>query len=647
MTSRRVTKVALAVGWGMALSGAVFAQQATLNTAVQQAVLSNPEVLQKWHAYQAAGNEREVAAGGYLPRVDLSAGIGRENRDDPIMRRDFTRHGATLSLTQMLYDGFATRSEVRRLDHARQVRLFELVDASETAALEASRAYLDVLRYRKLVALAEENYVRHRAVYEQIQKKAQAGVARRVDLEQAAGRLALAEANLLTETSNLHDVSARYQRLVGEMPAKDMAAVPSLATQLPADAGAAMQAVQARNPAIKAAIENVRAAHAAAEGRKAAYQPRFDLRLRNERGSDLNGYLGSTDNKTAEVVMTWNLFNGFSDQARARQYADQLNVARDIRDKTCRDVRQTAAIAYNDTRKLAEQLTYLDQHQLSTEKARDAYRKQFDIGQRSLLDLLDTENELFQARRAYVNAEHDLLIARARTHASQGTLLAALGLSRVARDEAPEPADWSAGGDAAERCPPEAPTLFVVDKQKLNERAAEFLKESQAAEGATGGAAARAQAATAAPAAAAGAMAGAPGLASAGGGAIAPGTADRELFEALKAWARAWSARDLPAYFGFYAPDFQPQRGSRGQWERERRRIIGEAEKIKLDLSDVKIETKDDGRAVTTFAQAYQSPIYRDVVFKTLEWRKADDRWRIVREVPAVPPAMRPMSSRD
>lgn len=648
MASRRMTNLALAVVWGMALSGAVLAQQATLNTAVQQAVLSNPEVLQKWHAFQAAGNEKAAAAGGYLPRVDLSAGIGRENRDDPVMRRDFTRHGATLSLTQMLYDGFATRSEIRRLDHARQVRLFELVDASETAALEASRAYLDVLRYRKLVSLAEENYVRHRAVYEQIQKKAQAGVARRVDLEQAAGRLALAEANLLTETSNLHDVSARYQRLIGEMPAKDMAAAPPLAANLPADAAAAMLAVQARNPAIKAAIENVRAAHAAAEGRKAAYQPRLDLRLRNERGSDLNGYLGSTDNKTAEVVMTWNLFNGFSDQARARQYADLLDVARDVRDKTCRDVRQTAAIAYNDTRKLVEQLTYLDQHQLSTEKARDAYRKQFDIGQRSLLDLLDTENELFQARRAYVNAEHDLLIARARTHASQGTLLQALGLSRVARDEAPEPADWSAEGDAAERCPPEAPTLLAVDKQKLNERAAEFLRESQAAESAAGGAAARATApAMAAPAVSAGAMAGAPGATPAGGGAAPAGVGDMELSEALKGWARAWSSRDLPAYLAFYAPDFQPQRGSRGFWESERKRIIGEAVQIKLDVSDVKVEMKDGGRAVTTFAQAYQSPIYRDVVIKTLEWRKTDGRWLIVREVPAVPPAMRPMSSRD
>ena len=70
----------------------------------------------------------------------------------------------------------------------------------------------------KLVALAEENYVQHRSVFEQIQRKVQAGAGRRVDFEQASGRLALAESNLLTETANLHDVSARYQRIVGETP---------------------------------------------------------------------------------------------------------------------------------------------------------------------------------------------------------------------------------------------------------------------------------------------------------------------------------------------------------------------------------------------------------------------------------------------
>jgi adhesin transport system outer membrane protein len=619
MLSRRNARIVLIIGMGLAatFSPAVLAQQDTLKSAAQKAVLGSPEVLQKWHAYQAADNEKDGAFGGYLPRVDLTAGVGRENRDDPIMVKDYTRRSTTLSLTQMLYDGFATRNEVKRLDHARQVRFFELLDASETVALEASRAYLDVLRYRKLVALAEENYVRHRAVFEQIQKKAQAGVARRVDLEQASGRLALAESNLLTETSNLHDVSARYQRLIGEIPGRGMADVPPLTNGLPTDTEKTLSAALNSNPAILAAIENLRAADAAAAVRKAAYQPRLDLRLRNDRGSDLNGYSGSTDNRTAELVLTWNLFNGLSDLARSRQYADQINVTKDLRDKTCRDVRQTAAIAFNDTRKLVEQLTYLDQHQLSTEKARDAYRKQFDIGQRTLLDLLDTENETFQAKRAYANAEHDLLIAQARTQASFGNLLPTLGLTRLAQDDVPYPTDWKVEGDGAERCPAEGPTLFAEDKQALNARAAEFLRESMPPVDAP----------------------------VAGGGAPVPTSgSDREFAEALKAWAQAWMTRDIQRYLGFYSPTFTPAHGrSRAAWTADRKRIIGTANVVKLDLSGIKVDRNGPDRVTTRFVQAYQSPIYRDVVTKALAWRNVDGKWLIESET--ADQAMRPIST--
>lgn len=596
--------LAIALGFASVCSTAAFAQQDTLKSVAQKAVLGSPEVLQKWHAYQAADNEKDVAAGGYFPRVDLTTGIGREERDDPNLVRDYTRRSTTLSLTQMLYDGFATSNEVSRLDHARQVRLFELLDASETVALEAARAYIDVLRFRKLVALAEENYVRHRAVFDQIQRKAQAGVARRVDLEQASGRLALAESNLLTETSNLHDVSARYQRLVGETPARDLAGRPVLANGFPADSATALQAAMNRNPAIQGAIENLRAADAAVGVRRAAYQPRLDLRLKNERGADINGYVGSTDNRTAELVLTWNLFNGMSDMARSRQSVDQVNVAKDLRDKACRDVRQTASIAFNDTRKLAEQLTYLDQHQLATEKARDAYRKQFDIGQRTLLDLLDTENELFQAKRAYVNADHDLLIAQARGQASMGNLLKALDISRVGKDQVADPSDWKAEGDAAEHCPAEAPIALAADKTALNVRAAEFLRES------------------------------APVADTTVVSTVAAAT-ERDLAEALKGWAQAWMTRDVPRYLGYYAPTFVPAQGrNQAAWKADRERIIGSAKMVKLDISGIKVTSKDADTATTTFIQAYQSPVFRDVVTKALEWRKVDGKWLIQRELP-------------
>ncbi|MBI5908260.1 MAG: TolC family protein, partial [Burkholderiales bacterium] len=179
----------------------------------QKALLKSPDELSRWHNFQAADNDTPAAQGGDFPRFDITLDSGREHGQSQINNYGVNTKNITFTLTQMLYDGFATRNEVRRLSNAQLARYYELLDASETAALEAVRVFYDVSRQRRLFELTEDNYVRHRTAYEQIKLKVAAGVGRRVDLEQAAGRLALSESNLTVDNANVHDVSARFQRV--------------------------------------------------------------------------------------------------------------------------------------------------------------------------------------------------------------------------------------------------------------------------------------------------------------------------------------------------------------------------------------------------------------------------------------------------
>lgn len=447
----------------------------------QKALLNNPDVLSRWHNFQAATDETNVAFGGYLPRLDMSIDSGREHGQSQINNYGVNTKSITFTLTQMLYDGFATRNEVRRLTNVQLTRYYELLDASETAALDAARAYYDMLRQRRLYELTEDNYVRHRTAYEQIKLKVAAGVGRRVDLEQAAGRLALSEANLVVDNANVHDASARFQRIIGELPPAALRKSPSqnkLAGQILPNAAAAILSVAVEyHPAVLAAVENVRSARYDLYGRWAKYQPTVDLSISQNHGKNLGGVDGFTSNASAKVTMNWNLFSGGSDSARSSQYAERLNSARDLRDKACRDVRMNLEIAYNDISKLQEQIKYLDQHQLSIEKARTAYQKQFDIGQRTLLDLLDTENELYQARRSYVNAEYDLAIAHVRTLAGMGKLVSSLGITRLETSDLPEL--MGIGSDGAENCPADPATALIINKDELDARA---ISEAKAAD---------------------------------------------------------------------------------------------------------------------------------------------------------------------
>jgi len=379
--------------------------------AARKAVASNPEVQARWNGFKAAGNERDVARGGFLPQLDLTASLGRESRVSPARPGggSYDFNATQLTLNQMLFDGLFTASEAKRLGYAKLTRYYELAEASETAALEAVRAYADVVRYRELVDAATQNYVEHKQATGQVEERANAGVGRRVDVEQANGRLALAESNLLTELTNLHDVSASYLRIVGERPPGNLPPLPEsfkLGT-LPASTDALMRDGLQGSPVLNAAVENVRASAMAIESRKAAYMPRLDLRAYSSRNNDIGGIPGNTRVNGVELVLNYNLFRGGADKARERQAVDQKEQARDLQEKACRDLRQTLSIAYSDVRSLSEQQRYLDQHRLSTEKSREAYRQQFDIGQRTLLDLLDSQNEYFEATRAYINARHN------------------------------------------------------------------------------------------------------------------------------------------------------------------------------------------------------------------------------------------------
>lgn len=466
-----VTAMAMAVVamWGAGASAQPLPQP--LIEVARKAVVSNPEIQSKWHNFTAADHEKDYAKSGYRPQVDLIASAGRQwtrNRPDLTSNLDYYRNSMGITLTQMLFDGFYTKNEVQRLSYAKLVRYYELLEASETISLEAIRAYADVAKQLELAEAAKANYVEHKLITQLIEERADAGVSRRVDLEQATGRLALAESNLITEISNLHDVSARYLRIIGERPAQNVPPLPERLklTGVPTTGTQAMSQGLVNSPTINAAYENVRAARTQIESRKAGYYPRLDFRAGQTMNNNYQGTSGNWSDSYMELVLNYNVYRGGADLAREKQAIELQYQARDLQEKACRDVRQTLAIAYNDVVRLTDQLNYLDQHRLSTEKARQAYRQQFEIGQRTLLDMLNTQNEYFEASRAYTNARYNHILAQARTLSSMGKLTASLGVTRPDQPTASDAGQDRGDLPPEELCPFDLPPILTVDKAK-------------------------------------------------------------------------------------------------------------------------------------------------------------------------------------
>lgn len=409
---------------------------ATLSEVVGKALETHPLVRLQAEERLAREEELKQARAGYGPSIDLTAGVGRERSSNSTTRangdddRYFTRQERAVTLRQMVFDGFATPSEVDRQQARVSSSALALHGKAEEVALRTVEVYLEVLRRQELLELARENLAAHQTTHDQIRLRVESGVSRRADLDQVTGRLALAMANVLSEEANLNDARANYQREVGNLP-ETLERPDDGDLRVPSTLDQAIATALAQHPVLASAEADVKAAEAQHAAARSPLYPRLDLELRNSWNDNLDGQRGDNDDRSVILQMRYNLFNSGADNARLRQTAHQINQAREVRNDTRRQVIESVRLSWNQYQSIDAQMDHLKTHVEAARRSRDAYRKQFNIGKRTLLDLLDSENEVFEASRAWVNARYDRLFAYFRVQQGMASLLPTLGLAPV------------------------------------------------------------------------------------------------------------------------------------------------------------------------------------------------------------------------
>ena len=420
---------ALAIA-GLASSFSVPLSAVTLQEAVERTLTSNPDVQVDVKQRLARNYELEQAKGGYYPTLDLVAGAGRErsrNATTDEKWKTLTRREAGLIANQLLFDGMYTSSEVDRQTARVNAQAHRVKGVSQNAAADAVEAYIEVLRRQSLVKLADENLKVHERIFDQIKARTESGVGSRADLAQISARVALARSNTVVEETNLRDAETNYSRVVGEAP-MDLQPVPSMKGEMPASREEAVEKAIANNAILQSAAADIRAAQAQREASKSTYYPRVDLELSRTWNEDVQGYEGDEDYMAAMVNMRWNLYNGGRDQARERENAERVSEAKEVRNRTYRQVEESIRLAWAAYQASENQVEYLRLRAEESVNTRDAYAKQFRLGQRSLLDLLNTENEVFDAQRNQSDNRYDGLLAQYRLLRGMSVLTDVLGI---------------------------------------------------------------------------------------------------------------------------------------------------------------------------------------------------------------------------
>jgi adhesin transport system outer membrane protein len=418
----------------------------SLEQAVAYSLDTNPEIQAAFTRFKVSEKQVEQAEAGYYPTIDLTGGIGYEYTDSPSTRRSadgddseqLARRELGANLTQSLFSGFSTSSEVDRTSYATSAEQWRLHAVAEDLALEIAKVYLSLIQAEELVSLSEKNLESHTAIYDQIKERTDSGFSSKADLSQISGRLAQAQSNLIAAKNNYLDAKTSFYSVVNQAPENLVIPQPDR-NFLPATEAEGLELALKNNPSVSAASNDIESAHAQYESAKSTYYPEFtfevdanfDDNIDGEDGYNGVSNVGSQNNDVAAMLrFKYNLFAGGKDKAYIKETAYKISEAKALNMSAHRDVTEGFKLSWDAYQQLNLQKKYIQMHVVSSKDTQEDYKEQFKVGQRSLLDLLDTENELYQARQDYLDAEFSEITAQYRVLHSMGTLLDSLRVTR-------------------------------------------------------------------------------------------------------------------------------------------------------------------------------------------------------------------------
>ncbi|MEM9205982.1 MAG: TolC family outer membrane protein [Pseudomonadota bacterium] len=427
----------------------------SLRDAVAQAVATNPLIGEAAANRRAIEQEIDQARGLYRPRLDLQAFTGPQkiNRPESLGDNNWTwRNASQASLTasQRLFDGYFRAFELYR-QHARvSGAAFRVLERSEVVALDAIEAYVDLLRHRRTLHLANVNIEQHRDIAARIADLAAEGTSTEGDVQQARERLAGAEAIRSDIIQAIGEVEARYKRVIGHAPGSlQKVGNPK---SLPRSKEAAVAIARSNHPSLKALDSDIESAEAEVGQTQSLFLPKIDLEGTALIGKNLGGTPGRNDEVSARVALSWNLFDGGIRNAQKRETIERKTEVEIRRDRVRRDIDEAAERSFSDVHANNIRVRALNEQLRQAELVRGSYREEFDAGLRSLLDILDAQATVFNAQVQVTSAQSIGVFSRYQLIASTGRLLERFGINAPRESEIGVPASTfrPAGGFSLE-----------------------------------------------------------------------------------------------------------------------------------------------------------------------------------------------------
>lgn len=402
----------------------------TLSDTVRMAVQTSPKVASIIHNRESIDAEMRRAKGLYLPQLDVRGAIGPEYTENILTQGTNGQHmrselGAVLA--EKIYDGGDIAGQVDNERGRSKSAAFRVRENAEDIGLDAVEAHLDVVRLRHVFEFAEQNVKAHQDLLARVQRRSAGGAGREADVAQAQSRLDLAIATRDETRGMLEDAEAHYLDTVGAPPASlEDVTVPT--TAISSDINSELAQLQAQNPTVKAKEADIEAAQGLVEQADSRFDPTVSLELSGDKNRNVGGFPGRDNEARALLVLRWNLYAGGSDIANRQSAYAQVAQAKTDRLQALRDAEENLRQSQSAYNAANTRIPTLEDSLKQAQQVRDAYSQQFELGQRTLLDLLDAQNEVFQAQTRLATAQGQAAFNAYRILAVEGMLLSSLNV---------------------------------------------------------------------------------------------------------------------------------------------------------------------------------------------------------------------------
>jgi len=401
----------------------------TLKDVVSEVLDTNPVILERLKNYRATREEIGIAEAGYYPTVDIQSSVGKKytgRLSNDGVNETYDVFQNSLILRQNLFAGYSTHEQVNYQKMRTLAAAYSYLEKANDITLQTIKVYLDLLKQQELLKNSEINVDHNTKLYNKVSKAYKAGLTSLSEVSKIQSSLSLAKSNMMVQHNRVANAMFAFRRVTGRLVSLKRLEKPTFDIALPKNLYSASMYALEYNPSLLVGKYNIKGAEALYRESKSKFYPKLDIEMSENYNQNYNEFSGVDDRAQAMLVLSYNLYNGGADEAARRNKISKLSQEVEVTEDLKRQVIEGMDLSWGSYDLAVEQIPFLEDYQSQSGETLKLYSKESEMGERSLLDLLATENDLKRANDELINARYNLLLSKYRILDAMGLTMASI-----------------------------------------------------------------------------------------------------------------------------------------------------------------------------------------------------------------------------